>query len=53
MRGSIWYHLYHLKKVKNTHGGMLILVTLQALIGFPADIVDQVNVSRELFDFSE
>ena len=29
MRCSIWYHLYNLKKVKNTHGGELILVKLQ------------------------
>ena len=25
-----WYHLYNLKKVKNTHGGVLIFVKLQA-----------------------
>ena len=30
MRCAIWYHLYNLKKVKNTHGGVLILVKLQA-----------------------
>ena len=30
VRCAIWYHLYSLKNVKNTHGGMLILVTLQA-----------------------
>ena len=23
---AIWYHLYNLKNVKNTHGGMLLLV---------------------------
>ena len=27
MRCAIWYHLYNLTKVKNTHGGVLILVT--------------------------
>ena len=26
MRCAIWYHLYNLKTVKNTHGGMLLLV---------------------------
>ena len=31
MRCVIWYHSYNLKNVKNTHGGVLILVTLQAL----------------------
>ena len=25
MRCAIWYHLYNLKNVKNTHGGVLIL----------------------------
>ena len=31
MRCAIWYHLYNLKNVKNTHGGVLLLVKLQAL----------------------
>ena len=30
MRCAIWYHLYKLRNVKNTHGGVLILVKLQA-----------------------
>ena len=25
MRCAIWHHLYNLKNVKNTHGGVLIL----------------------------
>ena len=29
MRCAIWYHLYNLKNVKNTHGGVLILIKLQ------------------------
>ena len=29
---AIWYHLYNLKNKKNTHGGVLLLVKLQALI---------------------
>ena len=29
MRCEIWYHLYNLENVKNTHGGVLILVKLQ------------------------
>ena len=28
---AIWYHLHNLKYVKNTHGGVLLLVKLQAL----------------------
>ena len=27
---AIWYHLCSLKNVKNTHGGVLLLVKLQA-----------------------
>ena len=27
---TIWYHLHNLKNVKNTHGGMSLLVKLQA-----------------------
>ena len=30
VRWAIWYHLYNLKNVKNTHEGVLILVKLQA-----------------------
>ena len=29
VRCAIWYYLYNLKNVKNTHGGVLILVKLQ------------------------
>ena len=28
MRCAIWYHLYNFKNVKNTHGGVLLKVTL-------------------------
>ena len=30
VRCAIWYNFYNLKNVKNTHGGVLILVKLQA-----------------------
>ena len=30
MRWAIWYRLYNLKNVKNTHGGVILLVKLQA-----------------------
>ena len=29
---AIWYHLYNLKNVKNTHGRISLLVKLQAYI---------------------
>ena len=31
MRSGIWYHLYNLKNLKIIHGGVLVLVKLQAL----------------------
>ena len=30
MRCAMWYHLYNLKNVKSTHGGVLLLVKFQA-----------------------
>ena len=30
MHCAVWYHLYNLKSVKNTHGGVLLLLKLQA-----------------------
>ena len=30
MRCAIWYHLYNLRNMKNTHEGVLLLVKLQA-----------------------
>ena len=29
VRCAIWYHVHNLNKVKNTHGGVLLLVKLQ------------------------
>ena len=31
MRCTIWYHLYNLKNMKNTHGGVFLLVKLEDL----------------------
>ena len=54
MRCAIWYHLYNLKSVKNTHGGVLILVKLQAqrttFVGRQSHSPD-VNPCDWLFDF--
>ena len=30
---SIWYHLYNLKNVKSTHGGVLLLLKVTLLHG--------------------
>ena len=32
MRCAIWYHLHDLKNVKNTHGGVLLLLKLKDLL---------------------
>ena len=32
MHCAIWYNLYNLNNVKNTHGGVLLLVKLQAKV---------------------
>ena len=32
MRCAIWYHLYNLKNMKKTHGGMLLLLKLQVTL---------------------
>ena len=30
MRCAIWYHMYNFKNVKNTQGGVILLVKLEA-----------------------
>ena len=30
MRCAVWYHLYNLKNLKNTYGGVFLLVKLQS-----------------------
>ena len=40
---AIWHHLYNLKNVKNTHGGVLLLVKLQAK-SFPESF--EMNVKK-------
>ena len=30
---AIWYHLYNFKDMKNTHGGMLLLLRLEGVTG--------------------
>ena len=32
MRCAIWYHLYNLKNMKNTHGGVLVKLQAKAII---------------------
>ena len=44
MRCAIWYHLYNLKNVKNIHGGILILIKLQALQMVP------IRATHRMFD---
>ena len=44
IRCAIWYHLHNLKNVKNTHGGLLLLVKLQALASFSENKRDKESV---------
>ena len=41
---AIWYHLPNLKNVKNTHGRLLLLVKLQALVRFSENKRDKESV---------
>ena len=44
---TIWYYLYNFKNVKNTHGGVLLLVKLQAK-SLPATLL-KVTLLHECF----
>ena len=46
-----WYHLYNLKSVKNPHGGVLLLVKLQALTFFKFYKFYQIVQSITLFEY--
>ena len=37
---TIWYYSYILKNLKNIHGGVLLLVKLQALVTFTEEILN-------------
>ena len=39
VRYAIWYHLYNLKNVTNTHGGALLLTSLLKLALQPATLL--------------
>ena len=49
VRCAIWYHLYNLKNVKNTHGGVLLQVKLQAAIWY--HLYNLKNVKNVFFTF--
>ena len=46
MRCAIWCHLYNLKNVKNTHGGVLILVKLTFLHGYFSHFLNCANGTK-------
>ena len=39
VRYAIWYHLYNLKNVTNTHGGVLLLISFLKLALQPATLL--------------
>ena len=47
---GIWYDLHNLKNVKNTHGGVFLLVKLQALIANHAECRTTKRISHFLAD---
>ena len=50
---AICYHLYNLKNVKNTHGGALLLVKLQADFYMRATLaLNRLNITNGLIGFS-
>ena len=45
---AIWYHFYNLKHVKNTHGGMFLLLKLQASVcKFTKSVTSQISILRK------
>ena len=46
MRCAIWYHLYNLKNVKNTHRGVLILLKLTLLHGCFSSFLNCTNGTK-------
>ena len=42
---AIWYHLYNLKNVKNTHGGVLLLVKFTKSKLLPLSLYVLLNTS--------
>ena len=48
---AIWYHLYNLKNVKNTHGGVLPLVKLQAAVFKVSEIYEVSKSSCKYFTY--
>ena len=47
MRYVILYHLYNFKNVKNTHGGVLILVKLQASALYSKSTQRKIGYSKD------
>ena len=44
MLSATWYHLHNLKNVKNTHGGVILLLTL--LLGCFSRFLNSTNGSK-------
>ena len=52
MRCAIWYHLHNFKNVKNTHGGVLTLVKLQASVWYTHDALQSFRETEKNGDGS-
>ena len=53
VRCAIWYHLYNLKKVKNTHGGVLILVVKLVVSEFATELLKKMQLWEKLVPWSK
>ena len=53
VRCAIWYHLYNLKKVKNTHGGVLILVVKLVVSEFATELLKKMQLWEKLVSWSK
>ena len=46
MRCAIWCYLRNLKSVKNTHGGVFLLVKLQAKVATGGPVVEHQKITK-------
>ena len=53
VRCPIWYHWYNLKKVKNTHGGVLILVVKLVVSEFATELLKKMQLWEKLVPWSK
>ena len=53
VRCPIWYNWYNFKKVKNTHGGVLILVVKLVVSEFATELLKKMQLWEKLVPWSK